>query len=320
MQVLEQLERRITSAEQLLSIVKTMKALAVANMRHYERAVESLDDYFKTVEMALQVVLWDLGNTDSQSNETKKNKATRRGSNKTLGIVFGSDYGFAGRFNEDITSFAIRELDLRETRNDNRSLICVGEQILIRMEHEEQPVRSFFGIPSSLAGINILIQKLLLEIDHARTNGELGQVVLFYNRPVAGQIFTQQIETLIPISAEHYKNIKKEWPTKNIPRYTIERSALMAAILRQYIYVSLYRGAVLSLAAENSSRLSSMHSAGKNIEELLERVKSEYRSNRQSAITEELLDIAAGFTALESESKGKSKIKTLKRDDLDKQN
>ena len=59
MQTIEGLKRRIQSTEDLLSVVRTMKALAAVNIRQYERAVESLHDYSRAVEMGLQVVLRD---------------------------------------------------------------------------------------------------------------------------------------------------------------------------------------------------------------------------------------------------------------------
>ena len=54
---LEELQKQIGSGEDLASIVRTMKALAATNVRQYEKAVEALDDYYRTVEMGLAVVL-----------------------------------------------------------------------------------------------------------------------------------------------------------------------------------------------------------------------------------------------------------------------
>mgnify|MGYP001333694085 CR=1 FL=1 len=57
MQTIESLKRKIKSTSDLLSVVKTMKALAAVSIRQYQKAVESLTDYNDTVEMGLQVVL-----------------------------------------------------------------------------------------------------------------------------------------------------------------------------------------------------------------------------------------------------------------------
>jgi len=57
METLEDLKRRIKSTEELQGVVRTMKALAAVKIRQFEKAVESLADYNRTVEMGLQVVL-----------------------------------------------------------------------------------------------------------------------------------------------------------------------------------------------------------------------------------------------------------------------
>ena len=61
---------------------------------------------------------------------------------------------------------------------------------------------------------------------------------------------------------------------------------------------SLYRAFADSLASENASRLAAMQSAEKNIEERLEELFGQFHRQRQSTITEELLDIVCGFEAM----------------------
>ena len=53
----EALKRKITTAEELQSIVKTMKALAAVNIRQYESAVLSLSEHSRVLEMGLQVLM-----------------------------------------------------------------------------------------------------------------------------------------------------------------------------------------------------------------------------------------------------------------------
>jgi F-type H+-transporting ATPase subunit gamma len=60
----------------------------------------------------------------------------------------------------------------------------------------------------------------------------------------------------------------------------------------------LFRASAESLASENASRLAAMQSAERNIEDRLDDLNRQYRHERQTSITEELLDIAAGFEAL----------------------
>jgi F-type H+-transporting ATPase subunit gamma len=76
-----------------------------------------------------------------------------------------------------------------------------------------------------------------------------------------------------------------------------EPEALLAALVRMHLLASLYRGLAESLAAENASRLASMQAAESNIEDRQARLQEQYQRRRQSKITEELLDVMAGFEA-----------------------
>jgi F-type H+-transporting ATPase subunit gamma len=102
METIEGLKRRIQSTRDLQSVVKTMKSLAAVKIRQYEKAVEALADYNRTVEMGLQVVLQD-GRSAGEMRST--------GSNDRIGaVVFGSDQGMCGQLNDQVASHALRVL------------------------------------------------------------------------------------------------------------------------------------------------------------------------------------------------------------------
>ena len=70
------------------------------------------------------------------------------------------------------------------------------------------------------------------------------------------------------------------------------------ALIREYLFVSLFKACAESLASENASRLAAMQRAEKNIDDMLEELSRLYNSRRQSDIDEELFDVVSGFNAL----------------------
>jgi len=72
----------------------------------------------------------------------------------------------------------------------------------------------------------------------------------------------------------------------------------LLALIREYLFVSLFRACAESLASENASRLAAMQRADKNIDELLEDLNGTFYRLRQSGIDEELFDVISGFEAL----------------------
>jgi F-type H+-transporting ATPase subunit gamma len=75
-------------------------------------------------------------------------------------------------------------------------------------------------------------------------------------------------------------------------------TATLRVLIREYLFVSLFRACAESLASENASRLAAMQRADKNIDELLEHLNGTFQRLRQSGIDEELFDVVAGFEAL----------------------
>lgn len=72
----------------------------------------------------------------------------------------------------------------------------------------------------------------------------------------------------------------------------------LLTLIREYLFVSLFRASAESLAGENSSRLEAMQRAEKNIEELRDDLNLQFHRLRQSSIDEELFDVVSGFEAL----------------------
>ncbi len=306
MSTLEALQKQISSGEDLSSIVRTMKALAATSVRQYEKAAESLDDYYHTIELGLSVAL------SQQLQQVTKAKAASASApeNPHLLIIFGSDHGLAGRFNEQIVSYALEEFwqsneDASRTPPQGSNFLAVGEQVITRIGAVGIAPVEVYHMPSSISAITPFTQQLLEEIERWRNLEKVEKVMLFYNRPETGG-FNPRAEALLPVDLPRLQEARLKWESRSLPTYTLPRDQLLSALLRQYFFVSLYRACALSLAAENTSRLAAMQAAEKNIDERLGELKTSYQHERQAAITEELLDIISGFRAVKGslESEG----------------
>jgi F-type H+-transporting ATPase subunit gamma len=72
----------------------------------------------------------------------------------------------------------------------------------------------------------------------------------------------------------------------------------LRALVREYLFISLFRACAESLASEKASRWAAMERANRNIAELLENLQGYFHRLRQSGIDEELFDVISGFEAL----------------------
>lgn len=295
MPTLEAMRKKIQSAEDLRTIVRTMKTLSAVNIRHYEKAVESVAEYYRTVDLGLQVVL-KKGPIDVLTVPEDKDTGL-------CAVIFGSDQGLCGGFNDHIVSHALEVMNVREVSRERRSVVCVGSRAADLLREEGQPVEEILPVPGSLAGITSVMQQIVMTINEWRGEGRIGSVSLFYNKPVSNISYDPHTEHLLPLEQEWFQTaLNKSWPSRVLPTFTMERVNLFSSLIRQYIFVSLYRACIESMASENASRAASMQAAEKNIEERLEELNTLYRQKRQDSITSELLDIVSGFEALRSKT------------------
>jgi F-type H+-transporting ATPase subunit gamma len=93
------------------------------------------------------------------------------------------------------------------------------------------------------------------------------------------------------------------WPTANLPEVMGGGMSTLRALIREYLFVSLFRACAESLASENASRLAAMQRADKNIDDLLGSLNGTFHRLRQSGIDEELFDVISGFEALSGNGK-----------------
>jgi len=293
MEELERLKRKIKNARDLQSVVKIMKTISASNIREYEQAVESLGEYNKTIEMGFQIIMRNKPKDLLTPKSVEKKK--RLGA-----VIFGSDQGLCGSFNEQIAGYAIEKMN--EIENQERITLAVGERVVSRLEDAGQPTEAYFSFYGDHLGITQVMLDVLVKIEEWRIERKIDQIVLFYNRSVSGAAYGPNMVQLFPLDLQWLNSLaEKKWPCRTLPTFSMDVDQLFPSLVRQYLFFTLYRAFVESLASENASRLLSMQAAEKNIEEHLNDLNVQFHRQRQAAITSELLDVVTGFLALTGE-------------------
>lgn len=290
------LHRKIAGAEDLQSIVRTMKAVAASSIGQSEKSVRALTDYYRTVELGLGACFRESGSAPFIAKRKRP-----KGANTISAIVFGSDQGLVGKFNEVVADYAVETLAALTTKPE---VWAVGERVQARLEDTGLQLMGLFAVPYSVKAITPLIEKILLESGTRHSQGEGTELYLFYNRSTSGVVYTPVSQRLLPLD-ENWRHhlITLPWPTENLPEVMGGGIATLRVLIGEYLFVSLFRACAESLASENASRLAAMQRADKNIAELLVDLKGTFHRLRQSSIDEELFDVISGFEALRSKGK-----------------
>jgi len=288
------LRRKISSAGDLQSVVRTMKALAASSIGQYEQSVRALGDYYRTVELGLGVCFRGAGSAASMTGAIRQTDAIGA-------VVFGSDQGLVGQFNDVVADYAIKTLAALPGKTQ---VWAVGERVQARLQDAGLPLAGLFTVPSSVKAITPLVGQILVESETRRSQSELVELHLFYNRPTSKASYEPFSQRLLPLDETWRRELaERPWPTKNLPEITGGDTATLRALIREYLFVSLFRACAASLASENASRLAAMQRADQNIDELLEDLNGTFHRLRQSGIDEELFDVISGFEALTNSSR-----------------
>jgi F-type H+-transporting ATPase subunit gamma len=285
------LRRKISNAKDLQSVVRTMKALAASSIGQYEKSVRALAAYYRTVELGL-------GASFRGSNLTVPLVERKvPGDGRAIGaVVFGSDQGLVGQFNDVVADYAIKSL---ASLSGKAQVWAVGERVCARLAEAGLSMVGLFTVPNSVQAIAPLVAQIQIESEAQRAKDEYASLLVFHNRPTSGSLYEPVRQRLLPLDARWRQGLAKVlWPTGNLPEVMGSGAGTLRALIREYLFISLFRACAESLAGENASRLAAMQRADKNINELLEQLHGTFHRQRQSGIDEELFDVISGFEAL----------------------
>ena len=287
----ESLRRKISSAGDLQSVVRTMKALAASSIGQYEKSVRALADYYRTVELGLGACFRENQPATSMAQREVPTDAGAIGA-----VVFGSDQGLVGQFNDVVADYAIETL---RALPGKPQVWAVGERVHARLADGGLPPVGLFDVPNSVQAITPLVGQIQIESETRRAEGEYTHVYVFHNRPHSGALYQPVSQRLLPLDAQWRQGLAQvRWPTGNLPEVMGDGAATLRALIREYLFISLFRACAESLASENAARLAAMQRADKNINDLLEHLRGAFHQLRQSGIDEELFDVVSGFEAL----------------------
>ena len=290
---LANLRRKIDGAVKLESVVRTMKALAASSIGQYEAAVKALADYERSVQLGLSLCFRQSGLTPSLSRPGSSAKTTGA-------IVFGSDQGLVGQFNEAMAGFVRNTL---EAVPGEKKVWAVGERIYGRLADAGLTMVGQFSVPGSVNAIASLVGQLQIAVEAQESS--CATIDVFYTNLAPGAQYQPVSQRLLPLNAQWQTNLVKiRWPTKSLPELCGSREATLRAFVREYLFITLFKACAESLASENACRLAAMQRAEKNIDSLMTELNRTFYRLRQSSIDEELFDVIAGFNALSSKTSG----------------
>lgn len=290
------LHRKLNGAKDLKSVVRSMKAMAASNIGQYEMAVSSLGDYYRTISLGIIAYFRQEGiDTIPEQNLTIGNKEK-----SIYAIVFGSDQGLVGQFNDSLANFVFQNL---HNLSGKKEIWAVGERIQLLLSDIRSNVTHLFPVPNSVNAINPLVWQILVKNEDIFNNKNANEVYIFHNKPKSKASYEPVVQRLLPLDEKWRQSLTAlKWPTNLPPQIIGGNKSTLAALVHGYLFATMFKACAESLNSENASRLAAMQRAEKNIEELLDDLTQKFHSLRQNSIDEELFDVVAGYEVMKDDS------------------
>src|SRR5208282_4789269 len=175
-----------------------------------------------------------------------------------------------------------RALGKLSKSRDDQAILAVGFRAADRLKSLGFTIEQVLEVPSSMATVGQVVHQVLAKIQEWYLQRGIEVIVLFYCQALAVPIFRPRGVRLLPVDLEWVRRLKaRPWPSKVIPTFTMDKTQLFHALIREYLLASRYRALAQSLASENASRLAAMEASDRNIEERSGVLTAEFRHCRE---------------------------------------
>lgn len=298
MATLDALSRRISAAEGLQSLVRTMKATSAANIRMHEQAEQAMRAHLHTIETGLQVVLRDLPDAAPVPAPAAA-PATDAG---VAVVVIGSEIGLCGSFNERLVDFVQDRLADAGIPRQARHVMAVGSTLAGSWDAADGAPALRIEAPATIAALGPCVDAIIARLDQWQAAHGVERVLLFCQRSGESLTAAPEQADLLPIDPDWLAGLRvRPWPSRRIPRGLGAPGVLLRSLVRHLLFARLYLALIQSRAAEHVERLMAMQAADQSIADKLDEMQASYRLSRQNAISAELLDLIAGYQAATEE-------------------
>jgi F-type H+-transporting ATPase subunit gamma len=282
---LQEIRDRRQAVDAVRGVVSAMRATAAGRIQAAQRAMTAARQYRAIVLRALATV-----------GPAVLLPVPRSGPGSVLLVVLTSEQPLCGGFNHTVIDSALAAYEKRRGTSQVE-VLAVGQRGSRVMAARGLEPESVEPGATSLAGIRDLVRRLSAHVDHGYASGKFAAVDVVYARyhSVSEQVPT--VERVLPLDLSLV-----EFPRNaaTFCRYLAEPQ-LIAGLVSQFAYVSLYHAAAESYASEQASRLVAMDGATRNTSHMVEELLGLERRERQHEITRQMLELASARLATEGE-------------------
>ena len=283
---LKEIRNRISSVSSTMQITNAMKMVSAAKLKKAQDSITATLPYSNKLSELVKNISASIDSVDS--NPLFVSREVR----KTLIIVITSNKGLCGGFNSNV----IKEVyNISSEYGSNKpDLLTIGKKGDDILKKKFNVISSHNDLFEQFSYLNV--KSIASKIMQLYTDEKYDEVILVYNhfKNAATQIITK--EQFLPISENTDNNVS----TSGDYIFEPNRERILEELIPKTLSIQLFKSISDSIAGEHGARMTAMHKATDNASELKDQLKLTYNKARQTAITNEILEIVGGAEALNS--------------------
>lgn len=299
---LKDIKSRIQSVQNTQKITKAMKMVAAAKVKRAESSVKASRPFSQQLLEMFRRMLATTGELDSNGKTFDKpldnypELLSKRDTVKTEGlVVVTSNKGLAGAYNANIVRTVLKKIEENSQNNVETLLYIVGQKGISALQHKqhvniEKKYIAMADKPSSSAA-NMIAE----DITEDYVSGKIDKIEIITTRFNNMMSYSVQDWTVLPIKIEKEENNVVE--AKALMEFIPDTNSILQKLVPMFITNSIFQALLEASASELASRMTAMSAASKNAEEMINNLTVSYNKARQSAITQELIEIVSGASA-----------------------
>lgn len=278
------LRARIKSVNSTRKITKAMEMIANAKLVKQRNRMEANREYAQKLQDTVDEIV--ANNRDAECKYMH-----HKGNGKTATIIFCSDLGLCGAYNQNVVKYAKEHIKLEDP------ILLIGTSMYRTMREAGFNLVNEYPIEGDKLKF-LALKDLTQEMIQKYLKDEVGVVQVLYTKFVNTMTFKPELDILLPTERKEVKVKKEEGKMHVETLFEPDATTILNELIPMMIYDVIYADWMESSTAEQGSRRMAMKTATDNADELSTNLMLEYNKARQAAITQEITEIVGGSAAV----------------------
>ena len=285
---LKEYKNKLKSLQNMRKMTKTMKMVAASKL------YKTMDAQRKATAFATklhEMIARLAASVDPTAHELLQ---ARPHPKKALVILFTSDKGMCGGFNNNLIKFVARWMARPPKTYERIDLSFVGRRGMIFFRNRAKTKTYYEGVTQRPTYADAV--RIAKDAIKSFTSGEYDEIYIAYNHFVSPLSQKPLMHFLLPMEPQDVRAAEKGLHSNYI--FEPGQDVLLSKLLPKTVEFEIYFALLENAAGENGARMTAMDSATSNATSLISKYTLLRNRARQASITKELIEIVSGAEAL----------------------